>query len=64
MAIAPRGTYATNAGGPGSATILAGRCKEMRDGEAFEEIGYYVFFERTYRCGTSLRTTATTLLQQ
>jgi len=39
---------------PGSATILAVRCKGRRDGEPVDETHYYV---------TSLRTTATALLQ-
>ena len=39
---------------PGSATILAVRCKGRRDGKPVDEIHYYV---------TSLRTTATALLQ-
>ena len=39
---------------PGSATILAVRCKGRRDGKPVDETRYYV---------TSLRTTATALLQ-
>jgi hypothetical protein len=39
---------------PGSATILAVRCKGIRDGEPIDETRYYV---------TSLRTTAQALLQ-
>ena len=39
---------------PGSATILAVRCKGIRDGAPIDECRYYV---------TSLRTTAKTLLQ-
>jgi hypothetical protein len=39
---------------PGSATILAVRCKGRRDGKRIDETHYYV---------TSLRTTATALLQ-
>lgn len=39
---------------PGSATILAVRCKGRRDGKQIDETRYYV---------TSLRTTATALLQ-
>ena len=39
---------------PGSATILAVRCKGRRDGKPVDETHYYV---------TSLRTTATALLQ-
>ena len=48
---------------PGSATILAVRCKGRRDGKQIDETRYYVLVERTYRCDTSLRTTATALLQ-
>jgi len=39
---------------PGSATILAVRCKDRRDGKQIDETRYYV---------TSLKTTATALLQ-
>ena len=48
---------------PGSATILAVRRKGRRDGKQIDETRYYVLVERTYRCDTSLRTTATALLQ-
>ena len=48
---------------PGSATILAVRCKGIREGEPIDETRYYVFAERTDRCDTSLRATAKTLLQ-
>lgn len=48
---------------PGSATILAVRCKGVREGKPVDEIRYYVIAERTYRCDTSLRTAATALLR-
>lgn len=48
---------------PGSATILAVRCKGVREGKPVDEIRYCVIAERTYRCVTSLRTAATALLQ-
>jgi predicted transposase YbfD/YdcC len=48
---------------PGSATILAVRCKGTRDDKAVDETRYYVLAERTSRCDTSLRTTAKALLQ-
>ena len=40
---------------PGSATILAVRCKGVREGKPVDETRYYVIAERTSRCDTSLR---------
>jgi hypothetical protein len=48
---------------PGSATVIAVRGKGIHDGKPTDETRYYVFAERTYRCDTSLRTSANALLQ-
>jgi len=48
---------------PGSALIIAVQSVGKGEGRPIEESRYYVFAERTYRCDTSLRTTANALLQ-
>ncbi|MFN9695352.1 MAG: ISAs1 family transposase [Synechococcaceae cyanobacterium] len=48
---------------PGSALIIAVQSVGKGEGRPIEESRYYVFAERTYRCDTSLRTTAKALLQ-